>query len=55
MKGVGISVVDAVPKELIYMSMQNIAAELNQSCKEDTLEFVVGDFQVRITTTNLKC
>lgn len=44
--GVGISVVDKTPRELLYMSLTKLSVEMNQTQKEVSLEVILKDMQI---------
>eukprot|EP00026_Physarum_polycephalum_P000020 Phypoly_transcript_00020.p1 GENE.Phypoly_transcript_00020~~Phypoly_transcript_00020.p1 ORF type:complete len:3396 (+),score=660.90 Phypoly_transcript_00020:132-10319(+) len=46
LRGIGLSVIDKTPKELIYFSLAAIQIEMTQSTREITFELQLGDMQI---------
>ncbi|GAM18638.1 hypothetical protein SAMD00019534_018130 [Acytostelium subglobosum LB1] len=46
MSGIGLSIIDQTPKELCYLSLQELFLQMDQSEFEQSLEVKIGDIQI---------
>jgi hypothetical protein len=46
MKGIGLSLIDASPKEMLFLSMQNMELSFSQSNIDQKIQLKLGNLQV---------